>query len=430
MIKKLLQKSKSYDNRRLLYNFMSLSLLQGTNYLLPLITFPYLVRVLGVDKFGLLAFAGATIAYFHILTDYGFNLTATREVSIYRENHTKLEEIFGSVMFIKFILMLVSLILLLILFYSFEMFGKNSEVYVLTFGMVIGQVLFPQWFFQGMEQMKYIAFLNILTKLFFTIAVFFFITTEDDFWKVPLLNSLGQIGVGIIAIYIIKRQFGVRFHMQEFSILKRYLVQGWYVFLSNMAISLYTISTTFILGLFTNNTVVGYYAIAEKIKGVVQGFLGPASQALYPYISRKIKKDPSAGLRFIKKAVLVIGSASFLLSLLLFISAPKIIHLIAGAEYERSIVVLQIIAFLPFIVSLSNLFGIQTMLNFDRKKAFSRILIAGSVLNVLLSLFLVPKFEEVGSALSVVVVEMGITLTMFFYLQRSGINIIRGRVDG
>ncbi|GAB6034746.1 flippase [Galenea microaerophila] len=406
------------EKKRLVSNVFSLGMLQGANYILPLLTVPYLVRVLGPEYFGLLAFATATNAYFILITDYGFNLSATRQISIHRDDKDKVNEIFSSVMMIKTALLVVSFGIMALLVFSLEKFSQHWEVYFITFGTVIGQVLFPIWLFQGMERMKYITYLNIGAKAFFTVCIFIFVHGKADYLLVPLLTSMGFIVAGICSLYLVKQKFNVHFIWQPKAMLKFQLAEGWHVFLSSMAISLYTISTTFILGLFTNNTVVGYFAAADKIVQAVKGLYAPVSQAIYPLIGKKIQENKQIGLHFIRKTTWIVGTGMFVISAVLFLLAEPIVNVLLGAQYQQSVLLLQMMAFLPFIIALSNMFGIQTMLNLGYKQAFSYILVAAAILGVGLSLILVPIFEGFGSALTMLAVEVFVTALMWIYLKK------------
>ncbi|BAD77602.1 O-antigen transporter [Geobacillus kaustophilus HTA426] len=415
------------DKKRLFENFLSLATLQGLNYIFPLLTLPYLVRVLGPDNYGLVAFAQSFIQFFIILVDYGFNLSATNQIAIYRDNKKRVQSIFSTVMTIKLFFMIISFFILCLLILLFPKFQNHKLVYLVTFGMVIGNVLFPIWFFQGIEKMRYITILNIIAKTIFTIGIFLLVKQRNDILFVPLLNSLGTILIGFISLGMIKRTFGVNFVSPSWSDIKYQLREGWHVFISTVAISLYTVSNTFILGLFTNNTVVGYYASAEKIINAATGIINPVSQAIYPYISRLMSESREKGLIFIKKILLIVGGCTFLISLMIFVFTENIVDIALGDNYRQSVIVLKIIAFLPFIIGLSNIFGIQTMLTLGYKKAFSNILMLASILNIFSAIILVPVFKHIGTAFGVAISEFFVTLTMFMYLHSKGIKLLEGK---
>jgi len=420
MIKNFLN---SPTRKRLAENFLSLSGLQAVNYLLPLITLPYLVRVLGPEKFGLIVFAQSFIEYFIILTDYGFNLSATREISIHRNNKEKVCKIFSSVMTVKFLLGILSFIILALILIFIPKFRNDQLIYLFTFGMVLGNILFPVWFFQGMERMKYITILNIIAKGIFTVCIFIFIRKMADYLYVPLINSMGFLVAGGLSLRIVSKNFGIKFILPSFEAIKHQLKEGWHVFISTVAISLYTVSNAFILGLFTNNTIVGYYSAAEKIVRAVQGLLTPVSQTVYPYISKLASESKERALSFIRKLVVFVGSGSFIISLLIFILAAPIVDIVLGSQYQSSIIVLQILAFLPFIIGLSNIFGIQTMLTFNLKKDFSRILISAGLLNISLALILSLLYQHIGVSIAVLTTEIFVTISMFICLKKKGIKI-------
>lgn len=419
---------ENQDYKRIFENILSLFSLQSLNYLLPLITFPYLTRVLGPDKYGLVAFALAFMGYFQILTDYGFNLSATREISIHRHDEAKVSQIFSSVMATKFLLMLLSFLVVMVIVFGFERFRSDWLLYLFTFGLVVGNLLLPTWFFQGMEKMKYISVLNMGITLIYTVSIFIFIRNATDFIYVPLISALGSIVIGVVSLVLVHRYFQVQFLLPTRGDIKYQLQDGWHVFISTLATSLYSISNPFILGFFASNTVVGYYSVAEKIVRVVSGLFNPISQSVYPYISALALKSKEEAVSFIQKLTLLVGGLNLVLSLGIIIFAGFIIFIFAGSQYDQSVFILQIMAFLPFIVALSTTFGVQTMLTFNYKQAFSHIILISSVIHVLLSVLLASLFQAVGIALAVIITESLVTLAMYLYLRRKGINLLDPKI--
>jgi len=407
-------------NKKLITNFLSLSVAQFSSYVLPLITVPYLVRVLGPDKFGLIAFAQAFIQYFIIITDYGFNLSATREISIKRKDLHQVSIIFSSVLIIKFLLFCLCFIILLLFITFFNKFSTYSKVYIYSYGMVLGYVIFPTWLFQGIEQMKLLSFLNILSRVIFITGIFIIVRRAADFIYVPVLYSMGYILAGVAGLWIVFTKFKIKFLIPHLRDLKHQIVEGWYIFISNIAISLYTISNTFILGLFTNNTIVGFYSAGEKIIKAAQGIIIPISRTLYPHISHLAAQSKQIALNFIRKSLKIISPVLFCFSAVLFIFADKIGNIILGDQYQESIYVIRILSFLPFITGISNILGIQTLLTFGLKKIFSKIIISGSLVNITLALILVHKFQHIGVSISMLVTEIYITIAMY-------INLIKRR---
>ena len=409
--------------RSLIQNFTSLSILQIANYLFPLIVLPYVVRVLGPAKYGLINFAAAFVAYFNLICDYGFSLSGTKEIALIKDDHLRLSKTFSGIMFIKTILSVLSFLLLTVLVFLIPFFKNNWEIYFLSYGFVVGGVLFPSWFYQGIQQMKYITIIQVFIRSILTILIFVLIKEENDYLLLVLLNSAAQILIGILGQMIAVIKFQIRFSLPGKNDLKMRLKSGWNIFMSMISINLYTTSNTFILGLFASETVVGYYAAADKIRQAFQGIQSVLSQTVFPYVSSLVKESYDKFVLFIKKLLKIQSALGFSLSLLLFIFSYQLTDLILGQKFVSSGELLRIISVLPLLISLSNVFGIQVMLPLGYDKAFNKIITGAAILHIVLLMVLVPKYLAVGTSVSVVMTEFIVTLLTFLFVFKKRILI-------
>ena len=378
MLNKLKNIANTEDKRRLLSNFFSLSILQTFTYILPLLTLPYLVRVLGSEKFGLVVFAQAFIIFFNILVDYGFNLSATREISVNRENKEKLTEIFSSVMSIKFILIGISFTILSTIIFSFENFSNNIDLYYLTFLWVIGQALFPIWYFQGLEKMKYITIVNITSKLIFTIAIFIFIQNETDYILVPILNGLGFIIGGILSLWIVHKDFNQKFQIQSIKILLMYFKDSSQFFLSRLSSVGYSNVNTFLAGILLSPVFVTYYYLADKAVSVILTLFSPIVQTIYPYLAKKYN------FIFLVKLVSILMVISILVVFLGYLFSDLISIILLGEINDIFKNLFYVIIPIIPISTLYVLLGAPLLLARGYKKEFNLSIIYGFIIHLLL----------------------------------------------
>lgn len=412
------------NNKVLVKNFTSLSLLQLANYIFPVITLPYLVRVLGPEKYGLINFAAAFSAYFVIITDYGFNLSATQEISVNRNDKEKVSEIFSSVLTIKIILFFLSSGIFFLIVNMFELFSNDAGLYSIMFIGVVGIVLFPLWVYQGVEKMKYILIINVAIRSVTIVSIFLLVKVENDYLLLAVIYTITQVMTGITGLFFAIRKFDLRYLFPSKVQLLEQLKKGWNLFLSSIWINLYTTSNVFILGLFAPNSVVGYYSAADKVRIAFQGILSSMSQSVFPYVNKLLAESYQKFISFNRKLLKISVMIGIIISSSLFLFAEPIVKIVLGNEYSPSVIVLRIIAWLPLIIFLSNVFGIQTMLPLNYQKRFSQILFLAALINLMISFSIVPSYFEIGTSVSMLVTEIFVTLSFFIFIRMKRIPVI------
>ncbi len=422
LIKRTYKMAHPHERKVVLKNAASLSVLQVITYVLPVITVPYLFRVLGAEKFGLIAFAQAFAQHFMSLTDYGFSISATKEISLCRHEHAKVCRAFSSVMMAKVALGILSLLILGIIVYFVPKFRRDWLVYVFSFGAVVGNTIFPIWFFQGTEKMKYITNLNSLGGIIFMFFIFFFVKGPQDYLMVPLVNSSVFLISGLMGQYIVFRRFRVSFKFEGYQNVRQQLKAGWDIFISIAAINAYTNTRIFILGLLTNNTITGFYSIAERIANACQTFpLNSFSQALFPRLSRIFHRNKIKALNLMRQIQQITTYISLICLPLLFVFADLIVKVVCGGEYPETILTLRLLLISVFFVT-ANAFRVQFLLVCGKTHIYSRIHVIMAMIGLPLIFLLVYSFSYAGAAIATVAIEAGIFTITYFTLRRLSLN--------
>ena len=388
-------------NNPMATNFISLVLLQGVNYLLPLLSFPFLFRILGVERYGLVTFGYALMQYFVMFTDFGFNLSATKYISQHRNNLRAINAYLNSAMIGRVVLCFISFIVLLVLISTFDKFRSESTLYILFFGIIIGNVMFPMWFFQGMENMKYITIFNIVAKSLSFIPFFIFIRGPEDYLYVPICYSVGFILAGLVSLCIVYYKMGMRWYITPASQIKCALKDSSTYFLSRASTSLFTTSNSFLLGLVCGNTAVGYYSAAEKLYQAYNQLLSPFTGVLFPHIAK------SRGVAFFNMVFYRIAVLNILSVGLVLILASYVLQIVYGTSDANILQIFRTLICACFVTMPSMLMGYPFLAAMGHPLFTNWTVICTSVLHItgLFILYLLHSLTPVNVAMMVVFSE-------------------------
>lgn len=387
------QINSSKDGKTVFANFGYLSLLQVAGYVFPLISMPYLARVIGADGFGKIAFASAIVVWIQTISDWGFNLTATRDVAQNRDDKELVSRIFSNVLWARSVLTLLSGIILLLVVLLVPYLRENADIIFVTFLLVPGYILFPEWFFQAIEKMKYTTFFNLLLKLVFTVAVFVFIHKREDYLIQPLLTTIGYLLCGIGALYLIFKKWGYTLYKPQWSEIFKTIRNSTDVFINNLMPNLYNSFSVMLLGFFGGSTANGIYDGGNRFPVIFYQFQSVLSRAFYPFLSRRPDKHS-----FYAKLNIV---SALVGSVILVLISPLIIKIMLGDEFEKSVVVMQILSFSVVFLAMGYTYGTNFLIINHKEKPLRNLTFISSIVGMCVSVPLVYYFSYIGAAVTV-----------------------------
>lgn len=404
------------NNLQILWNFYYLTLLQVVNLLLPIVVFPYLIKTIGVVNVGIIAFCQTAIIFLTIIISFGFNISATQQVAIYKSDKEKLGLIISATLIIKAILLIVCNLIFFTAAMNLQVFEGKINILLLFSGLCIYEALFPVWFFQGVENMKFITIFNTLAKAMSVICIFVFVNGSRDILLVPLFYTIGSVIAAIGGLYYMIKISGVRIVLPKPNIMKYYFSQAVPFFISSIFSQIYVNTNKIIVGVFLGFTDVAIYDLIEKVVRILKMPITLINQAVFPKVSRD--KD----IKFIVSVLLVVFVFGLVLYLMTYFFSEYIVSYLGNAELTTGVDYLRLLAIVVIVYSLGSVLSNQLLIPLGYKKKFTQIIVTTSILYM--TLLFIVYILEIFSLTSIILVTLAseifaVGLAMFHCLKKN-----------
>ncbi|MDD3321891.1 MAG: oligosaccharide flippase family protein [Paludibacter sp.] len=410
------------EHKREIWDTIYLIALQGFNYVAPLIVFPYLMIVLGAEKFGYIGFSLAIVQYLMLIVDFGFNLSATKRIALARENQTELSNIFSATLFAKLGLLILSFIILLIFAFAIPRFSIYSSTLLILFLMVIANAFSFVWLFQGLGKIRIISIVNIISKLLILPLTFIFVKEPADYQKAAFILSLVYILSSLITCGIV---FNNKYIKNWVKTTKKQITEeikaSYPIFLSSAATSIYTALFVIILGYYSSPSEVGKYTAVEKIMRAFSYLIFiPISQSFYPKISSMSKESKIEPSKLVRKIVFTISGMMIIVFIIMFFFSGILTNQL-GKDFLGTTVLFKVMAIVPFFIGIGGAYGqlgILALGNEKEKKHFQNNYFIAAAVSLVSVVILTPIFHSLGTAIALLITEFAVCILMIWSYKR------------
>ncbi len=378
-------------------NFFFSALLTLANYIFPLITYPYVSRVLGVTNIGICNFVDSIINYFLVFSTMGISVLGVREIAAAREDRKERSRVFSNLLFLNAFTTLIATLVLLVSIFVVPSWAPYRKLLLVGVAKLLANSLFLDWLYRGVEEFRYITHRSILIKTLYVISIFLFVRKTEDYGVYFLLLTLATVLNALVNIFYSRKFVQVSFRgLSPGPFVKPYLMLG----LNYVLTSMYTSFNVIFLGMVHDAEQVGYYTSATKVLTIITAFFTACTTVLLPRMSAVLSEGKEEVFKsFVDKTFNILFLAGVPLVILVEMTAGDIIRVLSGAGYEGSVIPLMTVAPLILIVGLEEILIIQVMMPRKMDKRILRNSVCGAIVGLSLNLIIVRFLKAEGSAI-------------------------------
>ena len=396
------------------YNFIMNFILTATNFIFPLITFPYVSRVLQASGIGRVSFAASVANYFMMVASLGIPTYGVRACARVRDDKSKLSKTVQELFIINLIVTTFVIVTYLISIFTVPRFQEDKLLFLINGVNIVLNMFGMNWVYQALEQYDYITFRSIAFKIVSIILMFLLVHQQSDYIVYAAITVFAAVGSYVLNFIRLRKI--IEFNIYDDYNLKQHLKPIFTLFAQSIAVSIYTNLDTVMLGFMKTDADVGYYHAAVKIKGILLSLVTSLGNVLLPRMSYYVKNGKMADFKkYMVKALNfeLLMSLSLVTYFVLF--SKESILFLAGSGYEGAILAMQIITVAVIPNGLTGVLGVQVLTSMEKEKYVLYSVIVGAVVDFLLNLFFIPVYGAAGAALATTIAEFLVLLVQFIY---------------